>query len=401
MKTTGSRPSPRLAQEAELARLRGRLTEAEATLHAIRTGDVDTVVVPGQQGPQVFTLQGAEHPYRILIESMNEGALTLTADHTILYANQCFARMVRSPLEKVIGGSFRRYLSAPDRASLGALLKGADPSGAKIQVMLHARDHSQMPVQISTGPRAGKGLQRETIGIVVTDLSEARHNEDMLRALAHRVVQVQEEERGRVALELHENITQLLCAVLVRSQALANRLSADDGTSKREAIRLREMLGETAEEVERISRNLRPGALDQLGLIAVLQDAGTEFAERTGVSVRLVCLKLATRLPADIEVTLYRIFQEALNNVEKHARARHVTIRLGRRGNLMQMTILDDGLGFDPDPLPARRERTGGLGILGMCERAASVGGTLKIRSARSTGTEIEVRTPLVSAPGA
>ena len=97
-----------------------------------------------------------------------------------------------------------------------------------------------------------------TIGMVVTDMTEARRNEELLRALTHRVVQAQEAERGRVALELHDNITQLLCAILVRSQTLADKLPARDGPSKREAMKLREMLGQTAEEVERISRNLRP-----------------------------------------------------------------------------------------------------------------------------------------------
>ena len=247
---------------------------------------MDAVVVAGKQGPQVFTLEGAEHAYRVLIESMNEGALTLTADKMILYANQCFARMVKCPLEQVMGSSFRRFLSAADRATLRPLLKRAGKSGSKIQVLLNAGDGSQMPAQISIRPLAKNGFNRATIGMVVTDMTEARRNEEMLRALTHRLVQAQEAERGRVALELHDHITQLLCAILVRSQALADKLSARDGPSKREAMKLREMLGQTAEEVERISRNLRPSVLDELGLVAVLRDTSTEFAERTGVSAQ-------------------------------------------------------------------------------------------------------------------
>jgi PAS domain S-box-containing protein len=118
------------------------------------SGEVDSVMVAGKQGPQVFTLEGAEHAYRVLIESMNEGALTLTADKTILYANQCFARMVKCPLEQVTGSSFRRFLSAEDRATLRPLLKRADKSGSKIQVLLNAGDGSQMPAQISIRPLA-------------------------------------------------------------------------------------------------------------------------------------------------------------------------------------------------------------------------------------------------------
>ena len=187
---------------------------------AIRTGQVDAVVVAGDQGPQVFTLEGAEQVYRALIESMNEGALTLTANKTILYANQCFARMVKCPLEQVMGSSFRRFLSAADRETLRTLLKQTHQSGSQIQVVLNASDGSQMPAQISIQPLAKNGFNRATIGMVVTDMAESRNNEQRLRALSQGLVQAQETERGRVALELHDHITQLLCAILVRSQAL-------------------------------------------------------------------------------------------------------------------------------------------------------------------------------------
>ena len=381
---------------SELAKLRARLADAEEALRAIRSGEVDAVVVAGKAGSQVFTLQGAEHEYRVLIECMNEGALTLTAEKMILYANQCFARMVKCPLEQVMGSSFRRFLSAEDRATLRPLMKRPGKSGSKIQVLLHASDGSQMPVQISLRLLARNGFKHAPIGMVVTDLTAARRNEELLRALSHRLVQAQEAERGRVALELHDHITQLLCAVLVRSQMLADKLSARDGTSKSEAIKLREMLGHTAEEVERISRNLRPSVLDELGLIPVLRDTSTQFAKRTGISVKLACVQLTARLPADAELTLYRILQEALENVEKHARARHVTVGLTKQGDNVQLTIRDDGIGFDPVHLPARRKARSGLGLLSMRERATYVGGDLNVKSALGTGTTILAQIPLM-----
>ena len=390
-RATAGRPS------GELARLRARLAEAEATLRAIRTGEVDTVMVAGKEGSQVFTLDGAERAYRVLIESMNEGALTLTADQTILYANQCFARMVKCPLEQVMGGSFRRFLSTEDRATLRPLMKRAGQSGSKIQVRLKAGDGSQMPAQISLRPLAKDGSNRATIGMVVTDMTEARRNEELLRALSHRLVLAQEAERGRVALELHDNITQLLCAVLVRSQTLADKLSSSDGPSKTEAINLRKLLGQTAEEVERISRDLRPSVLDELGLVAVLRDTSAKFAERTGVSLKLACVQLTARLPADAELTLYRILQEALNNVEKHAHARHVAVCLRQQGGFVQLAINDDGIGFDPDHHPARRKGKGGLGLLSMRERAACVSGTLNVKSALGKGTTIQAQIPVAN----
>jgi PAS domain S-box-containing protein len=357
------------------------------------------VVVAGKRGAQVFTLEGVEHAYRVLIESMNEGALTLTSDETILYANKRFAEMVRCPLERVMGGSFRRFLSAQDQATLRPLLKLANEFGSLIQVRLKAGGGSQVPAQISFRRLPKNGSDRATISMVVTDMTEARRNEELLRALTQRVVQAQEAERGRVALELHDHITQLLCAILVRSQALADTLSARDRPSKREAIKLRELLGQAAEEVERISRNLRPSVLNELGLVAVLRGASREFAERTGVSLKLACAQPAARLPVDTELTLYRILQEALRNVEQHACACHVTVCLRQQRAFVQLVINDDGIGFDPNHHAARREGNGGLGLLSMRERATYVGGALKVTSARCGGTEIEVRIPLP--PGA
>jgi len=374
--------------------LTARLAVAEETVRAIRGGEVDSVMVAGKEGAQVFTLDGAEHAYRVLIESMNEGALMLTADNTILYANQCFARLVKCPLEQVTGSSFRRFISAADRATLKSLLKKSGSSGSKIQVLLHASDGIQVPARLSIRPLARNGFKSATFGFVVTDMTEARRNEEQLRALTHRVVQAQEAERGRVALKLHDHITQLLCAILVRSQTLADQLPAGERRLKREALKLRELLGQTAEEVERISRNLRPGVLEQLGLVAVLRDAGTEFAERTGISLQLSCVSLTVRLPGDIELTLYRILQEALENVALHARARHVKVNLTRQGDRVQLVIHDDGISFDPEHQPAWRKGKSRLGLLDMRERATYAGGNLSVKSAPGNGTTVTVQIP-------
>ncbi len=392
MKTT---PQKKTARPGELAGLRARLEVAEETLRAIRSGEVDSVRVAGKAGSQVFTLDGAEHAYRVLIESMNEGALMLTADKTILYANRCFARMVKCPLEQIIGSSLRRFLATEDRATLRLILKQAATAGAKIQMNLQVGGGAQMPGRLSIRPLARNGCKSATFGIVVTDMTEARRSEELLRTLTHRVVQAQEAERGRVALELHDTITQMLCAVLVRSQTLADQLPARNRLAKREAKKLHEIIGRTVEEVERISRNLRPSVLDHLGLVAGLHETSVEFSNRTGVSVNMVCVKLTTRLPADTELALYRILQETLKNVEKHAHARHVTVHLTKSGDIVQLTIHDDGMGFDPDHQPVRRKGAGGFGLLGMRERAACVGGILTVKSVRRAGTEIEIRIAL------
>jgi two-component system, NarL family, sensor kinase len=395
LKTVRRKTSHARASSRELAEVRARLAVAEETLRAIRAGEVDAIVIAGRGGPRVFTLEGADHPYRAVIESMNEGALTLTADKTILYANRCFARMVRCPLEQVIGSSFRRFLSTEDRAALRPFLKRLALSGAKVRVVLNAADGSRVPAQVSIHPLAKDAINPATIGLVVTDMTEARRGEDMLRALSRRLVEAQEAERARLASELHDHVTQLICASLIRSQALANRLATNDDLSSKAALKLREMLGTTAEEVERISRNLHPGVLDHLGLAAVLRAATAEFEHRTGVRVKLACPRSTARLPAETELTLYRILQEALKNVERHARARHVSVALSKHRGFVRLAIHDDGVGFDKNRPKAGRTGANGLGLLGIRERATYVGGTLEVASTRRAGTEIEVRIPV------
>ena len=394
MKTTRQQDSSRRPPPGELAELSARLAEAEETLRAIRSGEVDSVMVAGKEGSQVFTLDGAEHAYRVLIESMNEGALTLTADGMILYANQCFARMVKRPLEQVLGSSFHHLLSVEDRATLRPLLEWTDTAGPKIQVLLSAGDGSQMPAQISSCPLAKNGAESASFGIVVTDMTEARHNEEMLRALTHRVVQVQEAERGRVANELRVNITQLLYVILGRCQALAEKLPVGDSSACGDTTKINEMVSRTAEEVERIWRSLWSHELDKLGLVPALEMANAEFVKRTGVALQMDCSALDERLPAEAELVLYRILQKALNNVERHACARHVTVHLTKLDGSIQLTIKDDGIGFDPDHAANGKEGEG-LGLLRMRERATSVGGALRVKSTPRAGTEIEVHIPL------
>jgi len=372
---------------SEIERLRARLAEAEEMLRAIRAGEVDAVVVAEKQGARVFTLEGAEHAYRVLIESINEGALTLTMDKTILYANQRFAQMVRCPLEQVAGGSFQRFLSTEDRRALGALMRNARSKGSQIQALLVAGDGSRLPVQISIRALPKNGSSHPAVSMVVTDMTEVRKAEVLLRQLSHRVVSAQESERGRVAGELHDHITQLLCAVGFRCQALTDSLSRSERSSKGEARKVRHMVGEVAEEVERICRNLRPSVLEELGLVVVLRTAAAEFSERTRVSLEIASVALPTRLSAGIELSLYRILQEALRNVERHARARHVTVRLRQQGAFVRLVIKDDGVGFDA-------KGTTGLGLLGMHERARYVDGVLTVASTRC-GTEVNVRVPV------
>lgn len=226
-----------------------------------------------------------------------------------------------------------------------------------------------------------------------------RTSEEQLRTLANWAVQALEDERAGLALTLHDNITQLLCAIQFRTHTLLNQLAPSGEPANREATRLRDMLGNAAEEVESISRGLWPGVLEELGLGAVMEATTSDFQERTGVSVKLSCAPLPGRLPADTELTFYRILQEALKNIEQHSRAQHVTVRLTKPHAVVQLVIEDDGVGIDPEHHPTRRKGKVGLGLLYMRERALYSGGTLRVTSSchahlGKTGTIVIVRIP-------
>jgi PAS domain S-box-containing protein len=371
------------------------LADTEATLEAIQRGEVDAVMVAGKAGPQVYTLEGAEHAYRVLIESMNEGALTLTPDAVVLYANQCFARMVKLPLQQVTSGSFHRFLAPADQLAVQPLLHRAARPGSKTQAFLRASDGSRLPVHISIRPLPASGATRATIGMVVTDMTEARRNEDRLRALSHRLVEVQESERRRVAVELHESISQLTYAALLHCDALAARLPPRARASRAELLKLRDLLNQATEDVRRLARDLRPSALDDLGLLPVLRLACEQFGAHAGVQLDLAGVQSIARLPAVVETALYRILQEVLSNIAEHARAHHVTVSLRRVGSVVQLGIADDGIGFDPERSPARGNGRSGLGLLSIRERLDLVGGRLTVASVRRQGTTIQVQIPV------
>jgi PAS domain S-box-containing protein len=171
---------PKTKQELlmEVEELRARLEEAEETLRAIRSGEVDALVVSGPEGDQIFTLKGAEQPYRVLIETMNEGAVTLTTDGTILYCNDRFAEMVKAPLQRVTGLPMYRFVAPADEKTFEAMLRKG--GGRRSEINLQAEDGTSIPALLSVTPLKMEGTQ--AICMVVTDLTEQKRTEEILKA---------------------------------------------------------------------------------------------------------------------------------------------------------------------------------------------------------------------------
>ncbi|MBI3803205.1 MAG: PAS domain-containing sensor histidine kinase [Nitrospirae bacterium] len=167
-----------LAEEVET--LRTRLAEAEETLRAIRQGEVDALIVNGKEGPRIFTLQGADHTYRILIEAMDEAAAVLSDDGTILYANRFFSKMLRVPLEKVIGHPIAPFIAPKDQATFEALLREAGKGTRKGEMALKTGEGNLLSAYLSVNRIELDQVRR--IGLVITDLTEQKRNEEIVAA---------------------------------------------------------------------------------------------------------------------------------------------------------------------------------------------------------------------------
>ena len=214
---------------------------------------------------------------------------------------------------------------------------------------------------------------------------------NQLQALSRRLVEAEETYRRELARELHDRVGQNLAALNINLEILLNTLPPD--LIPERAPRLSDSLAlvdETVNSIEDVLSELRPPLLDDYGLLAALRWLAKQFTQRTGIQVSVAADEGLKRVDPGAEIALYRIAQEALTNLAKHAKARHVDISLKREPEGITLTIADDGIGFDPSTT-ARPDSETGWGMIGMRERAEAVGGKLTVDSAPGKGTRIKV----------
>ena len=231
---------------------------------------------------------------------------------------------------------------------------------------------------------------REVLDELDQSLVKARQYQVRLRQMSSHVLTAQEEERTRIARELHDDTAQALTSVLVRLRLLER--SAEDKQLRSGLAELRDLTVETLEGVRRLAIDLRPPMLDDLGLEAAIQSHVQDFSRQWQINVNFTSSGLG-RLPPNVELVLYRIVQEALSNVAKHASASRVETRLSRKGRTLRLLVEDDGCGFDVEA--AKGSRQSGLGLFGMEERLALIGGTLRVESSPGKGTRLSAEVPL------
>jgi len=224
--------------------------------------------------------------------------------------------------------------------------------------------------------------------LLFTQVQEAH---EQLRGFSAKIIEVQEKERQKIAMELHDHTGQALLALRAELRVLRHHLSSQPEQAEREINYLDQIVLELSKDLSQLAYDLRPPTLTALGLASALEQYITDFSRRMNVRADFVHDIVLNRLPEDIELVCYRIVQEALTNLVKHAQADHVEITLNYKDNLLHLVVKDNGIGFTNLKPRGRR----GFGLLGIRERLSQINGSLKINSQPGKGTELIVSIPV------
>jgi two-component system NarL family sensor kinase len=387
----------------EIDALRRRVRELEETFLAIQCGHVDAVVVNGEHGDRVFTLQGAEHPYRVLVETMNEGAATLDIDGTVLYANASFAGILGVLVQDLVGTPLKKHFPHQEHEKLGKLIEDGLQSESRGEVSLLRAEGQRRLARLSLSPVHDFGVR--TICVVATDMTELaganealRASEDALRNLSGRLLRLQDEERRRISRDLHDVTGQKLALL---SMDLSSILKNREKAKTEEIDRLlQESIGlsnDVNKEIRTLSYLLHPPLLDELGLPSAVEWFAQGFENRTGIRVAVDVPGNFVRLAPDAEVALFRIVQESLANVHRYSGSATAYVRARSDGGEVRLEIGDFGKGIGQESKMPKNYGLAplGVGIQGMKERVRQLSGTLEITSPPGKGTLITAILPI------
>ena len=240
-------------------------------------------------------------------------------------------------------------------------------------------------------PLTGVDPEADQLAGTLNMMLEAIDDANKMRAT--QIINAQEQERKRIARELHDETSQVLTSLLISLAVLEETTTTPEGRER--IAETRTLAHQTLRAIRNLSIDLRPSALDDLGLLPALRWYVKEYQQKSSIQVDFQATGFKDRLPPEMETALYRIVQESLTNVAKHAQAHHVTINLREAADAVYATMSDDGRGFDIEELQKTTDRDRGLGLVGMQERALLLNGTLTINSRPHGGTTVHVAIPL------
>ena len=430
-----ARPATLSSLKAENAQLRVRLEEAEETLRAIRSGEVEALVI----GDQVFTLESADAESNRFrgeaLAQINDVVIAVDNDRRLTYMNPAAERKYGIQASKVLGMKADEILTVhwPDGDKTAEIAASLDKEGAWRGELIHVRrDGSEFSLEATVSSlfdRNGESMGRLS---VIRDISErkraenelqkahdelelrvrertkelAEANETLKREMAarakvekqrgdllQRIVSSQEDERRRIARDIHDKLGQRVTALRLQIASLSDEMGDREKSGgsiellQRTALRL-------DSEISFLAWELRPAALDDLGLPEAARAYIEDWSHNYKISSDFDIRGFGTdRLLPEVETHLYRIMQEALNNIIKHAQATNVNVLLEWNKAGVNLIVEDNGKGFIPSD-NRNRQAGDGLGLIGMRERALLIGGDVQIESSPGMGTTLFIRVP-------
>jgi PAS domain S-box-containing protein len=354
-------------------------------------------------------LRGSQEQLHSVVQSTDEGIISLNGQGEVMLWNKGAETLFGFSTDEMQGQTLERII--PERFRLGhqAGIKRASQAGGKtvegemFELMGLRRDGSEFPLELSLG-YGHKNREIFFTGIV-RDItarkqgekvlrqreSELQRSQEELRALGAQLISAQEDERRRLSRELHDDMNQRLAMVAIHIQSVQGSLPESD--PMQETLQhLNEEVSSLSDNVRRLAYQLHPSILDDLGLVVALQSFIEDFSKWEHISVTFQPQEVPPILPQDIALCVYRVTQECLRNVAKHAQADRVSVEVKGLEPGLQLVIKDNGKGFSPE---AVRRGSHGLGLIGMKERIRVVQGTFDVKASEGKGTTITAWIPL------
>lgn len=341
-------------------------------------------------------LRESELRYRHLVK-YSPLPMVILADTIVQYANDAAIALLKAGAEQEVVGKEIDCFILNDGTSRDAMLRQMRESGAEVRVS-HERvrrlDGEARDVETTSLPVVFEG--KRALHLVIRDITDAKRAEAALREIPHQIIRAEETERRRVSRELHDGVNQILASVQFRLKGLSE-LTVDPSSQAYDALMdITGDLEEAIDEIQRISHNLRPGTIDDLGLFATVKNFLNDFSRRTEIPVDFSYDQVLDRFAPEVETALFRIIQEALNNVEKHSEATHAEVCIAIQGKTIAAKVIDNGIGIGSPSRNRMSRGRPGIGLETMKERAASVGGTVRVERREEGGTEVRIIIPSV-----
>ena len=338
-------------------------------------------------------LRTSEERYRELFESASEAIIIVDLQGSIAEVNRAAIALFGYSAEELMGMNMERLLTSGSLAMGRQRVRGrirGEAIGGQYEGRLVRKDGTEAIIEATSRAVTANG-QPVGVQIIARDITEERRLRDNMRFYIDQITKAQEEERKRIARELHDETAQALAALSLNVEAIIRaREPLSEETLKR-LEQLQDRIDSISEGVRRFSHELRPGMLDQLGLLPALEWLGDDISETCGIDTSVEVIGTRRRLSDDVELVLFRVAQEALSNVRRHSEATKAKVRLEFTLDKVGLDIIDNGKGFELPEMLDDLAAKGRLGILGMQERAHLIDANFSVYSEPGKGTTVTV----------